>query len=278
MVGAETTMERAPRRADVDWDREWAMAWKADAGNPWFGYQAAVQADYLRRRASEEPRAEVRRTLKTDVFEEACGFLPEPVFESAMRVLMDVSPVILRQGVRQARRDGGRADACVTDARRLAFRAGVFDRIVSLSTLDHFDDAGDIEVAFRELARVLAPGGRFMVTLDNPSNPILRARQAMYGRLGAVGGLIPFPMGRTFSRAQLARALEAAGLEVLRSGYLVHTPRIVGLWLGEWAARGRRLRTARVLGALFWAVERVFAVLPTRRWTGHYVVAECRRC
>jgi len=108
-------------------------------------------------------------------------------------------------------------------------------------------------------------------------NPILRARQAMYGRLGAVGGLIPFPMGRTLSRAQLEDALAAAGLEVLGSGYLVHTPRILGLWLGEWAARGRRARTARVLEAIFWALERTLAILPTRRWTGHYVVAECRR-
>jgi SAM-dependent methyltransferase len=257
---------------EVDWDREWPRAWKATAGNPWFRYQAIVQADYLRGGAAG-PHAATGRILKTDVFEEACGFMPEPIFASAMRVLMDVSPVILRQ----ACRNGGHADACATDVRQLGFRAAAFECIVSLSTLDHFRDAGDIAVAFGELRRVLAPGGRLMVTLDNPANPILRTRKAMHGRLGAVGGLIPFPMGQTLSRAQLTKALAAAGLEVVRSGYLVHAPRVVGLWLGEWAARGGHGRTAHLLATLFRAMERVFGALPTRRWTGHYVVAECRR-
>ena len=247
----------------VDWEHEWSTVWKPDAANVWFRYQADVYTDWV------ESPAPAARVLKTDAFDEACGFRP---LASARLVLMDVAPRILAE----ARRRLPGTPGCVTDVRQLAFRDAAFDLVFSPSTLDHFDDANDIGVALSELARVLRPGGTLLVTLDNPANPILRMRQAIRRRTAWVGRLAPYAAGRTLPLAALVAAAERAGLEVVARGWAVHTPRIAGLWLGEWAARGSG-RSARALRRLFGSIERLGGRVPTRGFTGHYVVAACRR-
>jgi hypothetical protein len=93
------------------------------------------------------------------------------------------------------------------------------------------------------------------VTLDNPANPILRIRQLIYGMTGALGGLIPFRMGLTLSRRALVEAAEQVGLEVYDSGYLIHAPRVLALWAGEWAARRRSAGATRGLTRLLAVIE-----------------------
>lgn len=70
------------------------------------------------------------------------------------------------------------------DARRLSFDGGSFDRVAAISTIEHIEN--DEPAAMRELARVLAPGGRLVVTV--PYNPLKRAelfsRDGVYGRTG----------------------------------------------------------------------------------------------
>jgi SAM-dependent methyltransferase len=70
------------------------------------------------------------------------------------------------------------------DARRLDFPAGEFHRVSAISTIEHIEEGDD--VAMGELARVLAPGGRLVVTV--PYNPLKRAeiftRDEIYGRRG----------------------------------------------------------------------------------------------
>jgi SAM-dependent methyltransferase len=264
---------------DLDWDREWQSAWKPHVNNAWFRYQDDVYTSWWRTRVAPPENGERRpRVLTTDAFAEACG-LPalDGVLPSVRRVLMDVSPRILERAMRVCERGRIVPISCVTDVRCPGFRADVFDLVFSPSTLDHFSDAAEIAMALVELRRVLRPGGHLLIALDNPANPLLRVRQALYRRTGSLGGLIPFPMGQTLSRARLVRELEHAGFDVIESRYLVHTPRIVGLWLGELAARTRRDRVGRELRRLFNALERLFAALPSRRWTGHFVAVHCRR-
>jgi hypothetical protein len=186
---------------------------------------------------------------------------------------MDVSKRILAEA---SRTTPGVRLGCVTDVRRLSFQPGSFDLVFSPSTLDHFGDEDDLVAGLRELRGVLRAGGRLLVTLDNPANPLLAARRIVHRVLGPVGGLIPFPMGRTLSRRRLVAALGQAGFEVLRSGTLVHAPRILGLWLGEWAARRGHPRRGRWLHAAFVRIERIFGALPSRGLTGHFVAADCR--
>ena len=249
----------------ADWDREWEVAWKAHPRNPWFHHQADCYADWL---GPIGPG----RVLKTDAFDEACGFDPLAAAGARVVVHMDVSGRILAVA-----RQAGVALAVATDARQLAFRPGSFDLVFSPSTLDHFDDVDEIARAVAELAAALRPGGRLLLTLDNPSNPILRLRAAVHRRTGRIGGLIPFRMGRTLSRRRASAVVADAGLDVIESGYLVHTPRAIGLWLGELAARGGYARVALALRGVFGALDRVAAVLPTRRWTGHFVVVDGSR-
>ena len=52
----------------------------------------------------------------------------------------------------------------VQDARHLTYDTGFFDRIFSISVLEHIPDGGDSE-AIQEIARVLRPGGSVTITV-----------------------------------------------------------------------------------------------------------------
>ncbi len=175
----------------------------------------------LLRRWSATP--ERGRVLKTDLFEEAFGpdaFLGE-LFGAERRVVgMDISIAV----VERARRldPERRAGYVVADVRHLPFASGAFAAVVSPSTLDHFAEEQDLHAGLRELARILEPGGRAVVTLDNPDNlldPLLR----LIGRMG----LLPYYLGRSLRVGELEAALRAAGLEILGSTAILHNPRLL---------------------------------------------------
>jgi SAM-dependent methyltransferase len=171
--------------------------------------------------------------LKTDLFEEGLAdraLLPS--LASARWVGTDVSPAVVARAGAAAR------TAVVADARALPFRCGAFDGVLSTSTLDHFDDARDIDRSLVELARVLRPGGRLVLTLDNAANPLVAARNALPRRVARRSGLVPFEVGETLDEAGGRRALAEAGLEVDAVEHLLHAPHIVGTRLaavGWWA-------------------------------------------
>ncbi len=79
---------------------------------------------------------------------------------------------------------GTRAEFLKADARELPFEDASFERVSAISTVEHVEDGDDL--VMRELARVLRPGGRLVVTV--PHNPLKRAelyvRGGVYGRTG----------------------------------------------------------------------------------------------
>lgn len=83
-------------------------------------------------------------------------------------------------------------------------------------------------------------------------------------------------MGLTLPRRGLVAAAIASGLALHESGYVVHAPRVLGLWAGEWVARHASKRIARGLESALTAFERAARRLPTRRWTAHFIYADCR--
>jgi SAM-dependent methyltransferase len=278
-----TPLRPQPSAFDVDWVAEWDLAWKPHVDNAWFRHQDDVYTAWWRERRPE-PRStgldivEPLRMLQTDAFNEACR-LPslDGIVAAMRRTVIDISLPILRDAVQDARGRDVRLLPCSTDVRRLGIRGETFDVVFSPSTLDHFGRTDQIPLALSELRRVLRPGGRLLITLDNPWNPLLRVRNRLYRRRGRVSGLIPFAMGCTLSRERLVDALGAAGFEVLDSRYALHTPRVIGLWLGEWAARAGHAGAGARLRTLFNGLERMLRRLPTAPWTGCFVAVDCVR-
>lgn len=83
---------------------------------------------------------------------------------------VDASPEMLAVASRRVR---GRARLLVADAASLPFRTGAFDIVTTTSSLHHWSDPG---LALSEIARVLAPGGRFVLTdwrTDHPATRLL---------------------------------------------------------------------------------------------------------
>ena len=217
------------------------------------------------------------RILKTDLYDEAIS-THNLVSLFAGRcdhfIGTDVSLEIARAAKnRTAEPPDGWDAIAVSDARHLAFRSGVFDEIISNSTLDHFSDKGDITKSLRELRRIMRPGGTLVVTLDNPWNPVVFVRNRLPYRLLRFLDVIPFYMGATLSRRALVRVLESIGFRVCESTAIAHAPRIFAIRAGRLLDK----RGSKRLGGRFRKLLRLFERLeglPTKYVTGYYVAVK----
>lgn len=173
------------------------------------------------------------RWLKTDLFEERSPVRALlPALGTARWVGADLAPAtVAGSGVRPA---------VAADVRRLPFADGTFDGVLSTSTLDHFGERRSIDLALAELRRVLAAGGHLVVTFDNPSNPLVRARNALPHGLARRTGLVPFAVGETLGLEDGERALRRAGFDVEEVGTVLHAPHVVGTRLARWGWWERR--------------------------------------
>jgi len=165
------------------------------------------------------------RLLKTDTFEEAMGadaFLADLSDEVGQTIGIDVSAALTQRAA--ARFADRMVNFLAADVRRLPFRDACFSTIISPSTLDHFPDPADLGVSLKELFRVLEPGGRLVITLDNRQNvfdPILR----LVHRLG----LVPYYIGRSYTVDELRCELCDAGFTVHETTAILHNPRMVAV-------------------------------------------------
>ena len=162
-----------------------------------------------------------RVALKTDLFEEAFGadaLLHDLAPLCPNWIGMDVAAATVLEARARFHSTGARFLVC--DARRLPMRAQSLDLVISNSTLDHFADRRDFEAAVSEIARLLRPGGRLLITVDNPRNPFyIPLRWISLWRRS------PFPLGYTPSARALRVLLASNGLEVIDTGTLIHNPR-----------------------------------------------------
>lgn len=247
-----------------DWN---ALAEKWSATRPhalWRRHADSVYVDLLARWLP----AAMQTVLKTDAFDEAfsAGVYPELAGRTRAVVTMDVAPTALalaRERYRELR------CACA-DVRALPFANLSFDAVVSLSTLDHFDSRAETEAALGELARVLRPGGTFLLTLDNLTNPIIALRAVLPFRLLHALGIIPYQIGWTCGPKRLRRMVARAGLEVIETSAIIHCPRVLAVAVAGVLDRSGNAKLKRAfvrgLGAMEW-----LRGLPTRFVTGHFV-------
>ena len=228
-----------------------------------------LQADLATEELLERwlPPGDLGRVLKTDLYDESCtdGLVPALALRAGAVIGIDVSCVVA-----QAARMPAPACAVAADVRRLPFRAGSFDVIVSNSTLDHFAQHADIERGLAELERVLAADGILIVTLDNPGHPLVRLRNALAPLLQRLG-VVPYAVGATHGARGLRTALEDSGFALVELTAVHHFPRVALVAI-------ERLLGSRGGAAVLRLAHRGEALgrWPTRFLTGQYVAALAR--
>jgi len=239
--------------------------WQADGCDAlWRRHSDAVNISFLSARLAP---GKVARLLKTDVFDESstAGLMPLLTQRAQSVVGMDISPAVLRA----ARARHPSLIEAAADVRWLPFAENSFDCIVSNSTLDHFTKIEELVQSLRELARVLRPGGRLIVMLDNPSNPIVGLRNALpFAWLNRVG-IVPYYVGRTIGARDLVQHLEAAGLSTNEVTYTLHCPRFLAVLATRLISRCQP-RTQQLLLRFLMAFE-ILNRFPTRAQTGYFV-------
>lgn len=134
------------------------------------------------------------------------GYLLERMATVVTRGLVagvDVSPGMTERARRHFAQavDAGRMDLRCASAEALPFASGSFNKAVSVNSLFYWQDAGS---GMRELARVLAPGGRLVVCLTCQES--LENRPVGHAvRLWGLEGLRGLAMEAGFEIATVAR-------------------------------------------------------------------------
>jgi SAM-dependent methyltransferase len=165
--------------------------------------------------------------------------------------------------LRRARRvPPDRLRLAVEDGRRLSFGDASFDKVYSLSVLEHIPDEGDADCV-RELARVLAPGGRCVLTV--PFWPESRVDWRVGEDFYWSGASVDDASGRVFYQRRYSEADLHERL-VAPSGLRLARLRFVG---DRWSRRGDRELCELlppVTGPLQPALARLLTTAPAADW------------
>ncbi len=159
---------------------------------------------------------------------------PELSDRCALACAVDVSPAPLHF-LRELDRANGRLHLVAGDIHTLPFRAGSFDRITVLEVVEHLPADG-IPRYLAELRRLLAPGGRLLLTTPNYRSywPVLEYLIDHLGGAAQMGGAQHITR---FHPRSLRAALEDNGFRVLRSGSLYHLSPFVSVLAPRFAER-----------------------------------------
>lgn len=151
-----------------------------------------------------------KRVLKLDLWNEAIntrilGWMSE---EGADAVGFDVSHVVTRRARQNADRENHDISILGADMRSMPFRGESFDVVYTMGTLEHIAEYRD---AMIEIRRVLKPGGVAVIGVPNFWDPFLRP--LIVAALEAFDRY-PYAPEKSFTRAELRRDVESAGLKV----------------------------------------------------------------
>jgi SAM-dependent methyltransferase len=256
---------------DYNWDKVAGKLINESENKFWRKHSDMINSELLVRWLPEGKR---QIGLKTDLFDEAVSPGLFPVMEARTVHIfgMDLSERILSK-VKASH--PGIKSVCA-DARQLPFSNDVFDYVVSNSTLDHFSSSGEIAAAIWEIYRVLRPGGQLILTLDNPTNPVLALRRLLPFKLLRQIGLLPYYVGKTYSIWRLRGELERIGMDVIEISAVMHFPRVLVVAMGKLIDKwgDRRINGLLLKGIM--AFERL-SKSPTEYFTGYFVAARAQK-
>jgi SAM-dependent methyltransferase len=259
------------RGQDTYWP-DFGQHFDSSVANPiWRRFSDNLVRDWLIKNLPPGPLTAV---LKTDLFEEAVGAGVYPLLESVSeRVFaIDLSSAVCRR-VAVRYKD---LFVLVSDVRRLALRPASFDLIVSISTLDHFEDQSHIQSALEQLFLALKPGGLLLVTLDNPANPAVRLRNAIPWEVLKRLGLVPYPTGATLGAEAFQKLLECTGFQVSAATTLLHVPRSPAILLARLLTHLPGSAPSNLFSKCAWRFE-ALGHLRSATLTGYYTAFRAQR-
>jgi SAM-dependent methyltransferase len=166
----------------------------------------------------------------------------------------DLSPGMVQVALRNARGLGLDVDGRVADAERIPYEDNTFDLVVGHAVLHHIPDVAQ---AFREVLRVLKPGGRFVFAGEPTTIGHFYARRlsnATWWLATNISKLGPLQSWRR-PQEELDESSRAAALESVVD---IHTfdPTALERMAREAGARGVRASTEELSAALFgWPVR-----------------------
>jgi SAM-dependent methyltransferase len=190
------------------------------------------------------------RILKTDLWDEAKNtrILLWAAQRGASAFGVDISEPTVVQARAAFTSRSGPLRAAAADVRALPFRDASFDAIYSMGTIEHFDET---EQAVREMARVLAPGGRAIVGVPNRHDPFFRP---LLSTLLQAVGLYAYGYEKSYSRRALRDMLERAGFTVSHETAILFIPgglRMLDLACHSWC-RPLSIVTAALVWPFVW--------------------------
>jgi SAM-dependent methyltransferase len=164
-----------------------------------------------------------KRVLKLDLWNEAINtrILGWMAAQGASVVGLDVSQVVIGRARENARREEFAASLLRADIRELPFRDDSFDVIYTMGTIEH---VAEYRHTLGEIHRVLRPGGTAIIGVPNFWDPFLRPLIVFV--LTALGRY-PYAPEKSFTRAELRRDVENAGLEVVEMTGILALPGVL---------------------------------------------------
>ena len=213
------TNEERQRRQSMQWDRV-AASMPDFSSAPSTGYYRKREMALIDRAAG--PLAG-KRVLKLDLWNEAINtrILAWVAEQGARAVGIDASQIVTRRALQNSRREGFGIEIVRADIRDLPFAADSFDVVYTMGTIEHIDE---YRQAIAEVHRVLRPGGTAIIGVPNFWDPFLRPLIVSF--LEAIDRY-PYAPEKSFTRAELRREVEAAGLNVVEMTGILALPGVL---------------------------------------------------
>jgi len=128
---------------------------------------------------------------------------------------IDFSTEMIRLAQKYSRKFDFNVNLTVADAVHLPFSNATFDWIIAIATYHHIQDKSQRQQAFKELKRVLKPGGEALITVWNRWQPSFWLKGKDIEMPWRLKGENVFRYYYLFSYNELRKELKKAGLQVI---------------------------------------------------------------